>query len=403
VASVRKRLVGAGRWVSRAAAAMALGGGLAFGSLTALYPQGVPDGLLAFALGSLLALVASPVVGLAGRVLRIGGLRREGRLLTDERGLVFEHASGRQRVLASSVESGVILPRDGRFEVELVLRSGNVVSARVEDEASAEALLDLVGLGRDHRRTKVRWARLWTRLTSGAAGAFVGLVAGLGLILALPTELGALGGVLFMTLPFLTPAPFSRWLAWRELEVGSDGIAWRYWLRRKLVPLSEVRDVEARDGQLIVRLADGTDRRFEIPRDGLAEGLQRRIEVALAARGRGEGHAALFARGELSFREWVERMQHVLRAGGAFRAAPVGVADAVGVLEDVDADPDARLGAAVALTQTGEAALGQRVRVVAEHCVSPRLRVALERAADGELEEELLVAAREELRLERHD
>jgi hypothetical protein len=73
----------------------------------------------------------------------------------------------------------------------------------------------------------------------------------------------------------------------------------------------------------------------------------------------------------------------------------------VRVLEDAEADPDARVGAAVALAQLDEPALVAKVRVVAERCVSPRLRVALEDAARDALDEEVVEAARTELRHER--
>lgn len=396
----RRRLTGVAKWVSRIAAGMAVAGALGFGLLAALYPEGapMPDVVLMHALGSMGALVLSPVIGLAGRLLRVGGLRREGQLVVDGRGLVLVSEDGTARVLAQRVESGVIVPKDGRFDVQLRAASGNAVSVIVEDEASAEALLDLVGV---ERRTKARWAKLGARLGAGALGAFGGLVAGMTILLNVPEPLTVLGAVAFLTLPFLVPGPLSTLLAWRELEVGADGIAWRYWLRRKVLPLAEVQGVAARHGQLIVRLADGTDRRFEIPTDGLAEGLARRIEDALARMGGARAKAPLFARGELAFAEWVQRMKGLLGRDTAFRAAPVVVDDAVRVLEDAEADPDARVGAAVALSQLAEPALAARVRVVAESCVSPKLRVALEDAARDALDEEVVEAARAELRHER--
>ncbi len=397
----RRRLTGVAKWVSRAAAGLAIAGALGFAALAALFPEGapMPDLVLIHGLGSMAALAFSPLLGVAGRLLRFGGLRREGRLVVDARGLVLVSAEGKERVLASRIESGVIVPTDGRFDVQLRAASGNAVSVLVDDEASAEALLALVGV--EERRTKVRWAKLGARLGAGALGAFAGLVAGTTILVNAPAALTVLGAMAFATLPFLLPGPFSTILAWRELEVGADAIAWRYWLRRKVLPLSEVQGARVQGGQLVVRLSDGTDRRFEIPIAGLADGLARRIEAALAAMGGARAKAPLFARGELAFAEWVQRMKGLLGRDTAFRAAPVVVDDAVRVLEDAEADPDARVGAAVALAQLDEPALVAKVRVVAERCVSPRLRVALEDAARDALDEASVEAARAELRRER--
>jgi len=358
----------------------------------------MPQYLALPGLAALFGLLVSPALGLLGKLLRIGGLRREGVVKFDERGLVLEQ-EGVARHLGYAVASGVIAPRDGGWDVQLRLKDGNAVSVLVDDEASAEALLDLVGVGRERRRTKVRWAKLRHRLSAGVVGVGVGLIAGLTAILSTPEPLMVLAVVAGFVLPFLVPGQLSKVFAWREFEVGADGIAWRYWLRRKVLPLSEVRAVTARDGQLIVRLTDGTDRRFEIPTEGVAEGLRRRIEDALAAMGGAQGRATLFARGDLAFNEWVARMRSLLSSGGAFREAPVHVEDALRVLEDADAEPDLRVGAALALHETERPELAARVRVVADNCVSPKLRVALQGAASGAAHEEVVEAAQHELRL----
>src|SRR5690606_31546668 len=109
------------------------------------------------------------------------------------------------------------------------------------------------------------------------------------------------------------------------------GIAWRYYGRRRLVPLREIANVETRDEDLVVGLVDGSDRRFSIGQPGLAEGLRRHVETVLSAEGRGRGNPAPFARGEQSFAQWVELMQALLRKGSGHRERPVGVADAVAV------------------------------------------------------------------------
>jgi hypothetical protein len=396
---VRRRMLGWARAVSRAAKGMALGGVIGAGLLFTAYPDGsMPLSLSFVAVGMLAALFASPIVGAVGALLRLGGLRREGTLRRDARGLVLERPDGRVSVMAARLASGVVVPSRGRVEVLLQLEDGNELSVLVGDDASADALLDLAGVGPEQRRTRVTWGNAWRRLGAGAFGFLATLLAGATIFAMVPPQWDVLVMFLTMVAPFATAGGFSRWFAWRELEVGTDGIAWRYRGRRKSVPLSDVRRVEVLGDDLVLGLADGTDRRFSISRRGLAEGLRRRIEAVLAAVGRGEGRQSLFARGEITFSAWVERMQGMLRKGGTHRERPVDVGDALAVLEDPHAEVETRVGAAIALGRA-DASQAARVRVVAETCVSPKLRVALESAVHGEVEEEALEEARRELRL----
>ncbi len=71
------------------------------------------------------------------------------------------------------------------------------------------------------------------------------------------------------------------------------------------------------------------------------------------------------------------------------------------MLDDPEADPEARAGAAVALLGDEEGRgrredRSRRVRVAIGGVASPRVRVALDAALRGELEEELLEEARRE-------
>jgi hypothetical protein len=357
----------------------------------------MPVGLSLVALSMIGALCASPLVGLAGMLLRLGGLRREGTLERDARGLVLKQPDGRDSVLGVDLASGVVAPSPGRAEVLLELADGSELSVLVADEASADALLDLAGVGPEQRRTRVTWGSPGLRLAYGAFGFAVTFVAGAIALVSIPEPWNTPFLVLAIVAPFVTAGWFSHFFAWREIEVGTDGIAWRYRGRRKSVPLSEVRRVEVLGNDLVVGLADGTDRRFTISRRGLAEGLRRRIESMLAAVARREDRQSLFARGEHSFTAWVERMRGLLHRGSAHRERPVDVADAVAVLEDPGAEVETRVGAAIALGRA-DASQAARVRVVAETCVSPKLRVALESAVRGEVDEEVLEEAGRELR-----
>lgn len=401
----RRSLVGAARWVSATAKGMALGG---FGLASVLFllfpaPGVLPAPLALVALGAIAAMLASPFVGVVGMLLRLGGLRREGEVHHDARGLFITRPDGRQWVLGANVASGVVVPSKGQFDVQLRFVDGNEASILVRDEATADALLDLIGVGPEQRRTRVSWASLPKRVAAGVAGAVTGLTLATALLMIAPEPFNVPAVFFWFMAPFLAPPLFAKWLAWRDLEVGTDGIAWRYGRKRDFVPLGRVSGVDVQGDDLVVRLVDGTDRRFTISKDGLAEGLRRRVEALLASVGDGLDRQALFARGEQTFAQWVERMRGLLKQEGTHRSRPVQAHDAMAVLEDPQADPDARVGAALALGHAEGPAAAARVRVVAETCVHPKLRVALELAAQGEVEEEVVEDVRRELRLARRD
>lgn len=399
VGETKRRRLGIARRLSRAAKAMALGGLLVSGLLYVLYPvSGMPLPGSFLALAAIASLCASPVVGLSGMLLRLGGLRRKGVLQYDSRGAGLLRPDGTTRWLGHVV-SGVMAPATGRVDVQLQLVGGDELSVWVRDEASADALLDLAGVGSERRRTRVTWAGLGRRIGSGAVGFVVAFVATMAIALSLPRPFSVPALFLAFLAPFLAAGASSRWFAWRELEVAADGIAWCYYGRRTLVPLREIASVDVRGEGLVVGLVDGSDRRFSIGRPGLAEGLRRRVQDALSAAPRGRGNPAPFRRGEQSFAQWVEQMQVILRKGSTHRERPVGMDDAVAVLEDPNAEPEARVGAAIALGQVDRPALAARVRVLTDNCVSPKLRVALDGASRGEVDEEIVEDARREMRL----
>lgn len=396
----KRRLLGLARGISWLAKAMAAGGALVFGGIFAAFPEGEISVALSFlVLGATGALLASPLVGLLGMAFRLGGRRREGALRRASRGLFLQLDDGRTRFLGAGVESCVVAPTAAGPELHIGLSDGNEISILVADESTAERLLDMFGVGHERRRTRVRWANSLGRIAAGALGFTITLVAGLTVALSVPEPFGVPALLLAVVAPFISAGLFSELLAWREIEVGTDGIAWRFHGRRKLVPLRDVARVEARGDHLVVGLVDGSERCFVVSRAGFAEGLRRRIESVLSAMGGARGKQAFFARGELGFSEWTERMRNLLAKGTSLRELPVDPSDAVRVLEDPDAEPAMRVGAALALAQLGEPALAHKVRVVADTCVSPKLRIALETAAAGDVEEEVVEVAQEELRM----
>lgn len=195
------------------------------------------------------------------------------------------------------------------------------------------------------------------------------------------------------------------------LTVGTDGIVARRLGRERFVPLSSIADVELVEGEpilndvpVVMRLIghDGAvleDVLVELKRHGFyqesahaaidarAAALAERVLAALEVRRRG-GEAAIdpraLARGGLRTAEWLDHLRVLLDARETFRDAAAPTPDALlAIVEDPSASPEVRAAAAVAAHASGEEAR-RRIRAVAEATAAPKLRIALQAAADDD-------------------
>jgi hypothetical protein len=124
------------------------------------------------------------------------------------------------------------------------------------------------------------------------------------------------------------------------------------------------------------------------------DALVRRVEDALAAFAEDHGAetaVALVAPGGRAPERWVREVR-ALATARDYRETRLDEERLWRVLDDATAPPGTRAGAALALSALDQASR-TRLRVSAEACAEPRLRVALTRvaegASDGELEEAL--------------
>lgn len=96
---------------------------------------------------------------------------------------------------------------------------------------------------------------------------------------------------------------------------------------------------------------------------------------------------------------WKERLRRILvssAADGALAPRDADTADAelLEVIEDSMALPERRIAAAVALSTSSDERARKRVRVAIDSCADDDMRGALEAAAEGEMEESLMVPLR---------
>jgi hypothetical protein len=157
-------------------------------------------------------------------------------------------------------------------------------------------------------------------------------------------------------------------------------------------------EYDAEKGELVLRLANG-----EIVATGIARDEADAVLSALAIKARREITvealgASYLDRGERSFTEWRASLRALItRPSGGYRQSALDPDHLASVLWSRDLAPERRLGAALALAATDDPAARQRVRVVIDTCADEALRSAVERAAEGELDDAELGRALERI------
>lgn len=386
------------RWLRRWGVALGAAIPLAFWvTLIVLHPHGSPP-----AEPTIMALVAStwlgPLAAIASRALGRRRVRaRELRVTADR--LVVVAEDGVERAWArGEIVQGVEL---GARDVALELASGAKLELALERDGDGARVLDAIGLGPTQRRAVFRWRRTFERLLGGVAGLSV-LV---GLLAVFPSPpLLALLCPMFAGVPWLFAGWLGGILSERSIEIGADALRARGRLTTVLARFAEleaVRVVEtARGGRLELVFRDGrrVQALLDPDDDRMRAAVLARIEAARAAaasREEGQRLAELLGRAGRSLSELREVAANVLGAAIGFRDASVTESEVAALLDDPQAGAAQRIAAAIALAGQSQAGPA-RVRVVAERCASPKLRVALEAAATGALDDGMLAAAEEE-------
>ncbi|MFT3772007.1 MAG: hypothetical protein QM820_41905 [Minicystis sp.] len=315
--------------------------------------------------------------------------------------------------------------------VLLSLRSREAVIVRAHDAAEGDRLLHACGVTAAERVLRVPLASAASRIPggpilAGLALAFVfcvvvfwGMVFSMFLreLIVAPTSRTLLGGGVMAILG--TPLAglglgLIRALQRREAVVGTDGIVFRRALRKLRIPYDEVTGVlpDARGVRLLRRGASPV----VLPTQGAVDGplperraapgvhvpeaearrnaLLARIEEAMAMRDQGAvarpGLDLLDRRGR-SIAAWREELAKLLDEGAGYRRTGLTAGDLAGVVEDASASVERRIAAAVALATKPEDEARQRVRIAAQACADDELRRALESAAEGEIDEDLVM------------
>jgi hypothetical protein len=332
----------------------------------------------------------------------------------------IERGHDRRRFRRRDVTDGWIEDREGRPFVVLRLRSLDLVGLELEDAAHADALLRAMGAAANQQVLRMPLTSAADRSLAGRFASVLGLlvVAIMGIPLVLLLSWIAVDSSMAAT----PMAPVSIVIvclsAWalrlaRSIQapvatIGTDGVSVRGGGWREFVSWADVVSVDATALGVSLRKHDGTrvllpmwtrkdveaarqaTNRAPSPVVARAEVVCRRIRDAMANR-----TDAPLARAELelldragrSFIDWTTAVRKLLSTPADYRRVALERDDLVQIVTDAAAAPERRIAAALALSSVEDASSLERIRGAVATCANERLRIAIENAAAGDIDE----------------
>lgn len=327
-------------------------------------------GIAAAAIGPFVALGASNGVDLGTKKVRV-----------DAAGLTVE---GLVPIAPSELAEGEIIGGAARLRT----KDGRELVIDADDARTAALVLDRLGLGAAMRRVSFAW-RSWRRGFAGGLASY--LAAGMVLGVAMPAEPVQSLICVVITALWSMALGGAVLAARREVTVGRDGLRVAGAFGSETTLFADVTEIVRTDSGLELVKKDGTRKKIRLDvRGPVAEAIARRVRDAFGSGAiDGASAAALLGRAGRAIGEWREALRTAV-AGTGFRDEPIADEKLVSVLEDPTAAPDARVGAALALSERSSPELARKIRVAAEACAAPRMRVALSSLADGAPDEDAI-------------
>jgi len=382
-----------------------------WGWLAAITPMAIFPFLWALAAWTVLSLARRGAD--AARILRRGAAG-ELRITDDE---IVLH--GTRRLRRSRVVAGWIEPdgSPGADTLVLTLAGGDRVLARLP-RADARAVLEELGIG--VRRQVLRFP-LSSRAAQAGQGAVFHLLGPFLLLLVslapislfLAGILGLRGGypeavtTLWIGGALLALVTYGslwllRYVSPGAAAVGADGVAIEYPGRRRFVPHSAItnvtlsnRGVRIHSGMHVVDLPTYTFVSREAAQSAaLAARIQEARDAALSRADAAHAKLALLDREGRSLVAWRDELRKVLRDGAGYREARFDAEELASIVEDVGASAERRVAAAIAISpRAKDPILADRLRIAVGVCANEPLRIAIDRALEGGLEDEELARA----------
>lgn len=313
-------------------------------------------------------------------------------------GVTLRRAWGQRVISPDAVSSGWTLRTASRAEVELELRRGDLISIEVRDPREADALLDAAGVLPEERALTMRLGSPASRLAIALASLPPGAIASSALALAVSSLLGlpsAAMGFLLFALMAASAALAVRVFGPPTVRVGRDGVSVRGWRRDEFVPYAGLAGVAVVGSSIALPRLQGAPVIFPAWGTPVArrDALVARVGEALAeSRARGDLSSRLEAldRNGRDLASWRASLDALSLDRDSYRSAVLSRDELLAALDDPGASGDRRVAAAYALSKVDPDAAGARVRLAVETVAHEPVRVALSRAAEGELDEAAL-------------
>jgi hypothetical protein len=316
--------------------------------------------------------------------------RRRGALHADAEGLRLK---GKLVASRSSIAGAFLLSPDEPV-VRIVRRIAPNLDVHLDGDDDARALV--AGLGFGVGRSVVTfsaWRGGPAAIYAGVASAsWLGILAG---------ESLQHGGFSFAARSAMLIAPLvaiPMWIGTRSytrVDVGSDGILLRRLGSERFLSYGGVSSVSVEGRAVLGRsvvivLGSGESIRLATGQPQLREALVARIQEARTAFARADGSTddARVAPGGRTVGRWVSDLRAMANQA-TYREADATPETLWRLLDDSSAPPATRAGAALALSASLDETSRMRLRVSAEACAEPKLRVALTRVAEGASDTEL--------------
>lgn len=340
--------------------------------------------------GALFTLFTWPLF-LLSYVLSLTQTSFPGRLEIVGQALTIHTGATQQQIPRAKIKSALVVDRHvfGGFvpTVEIELENGNILVARLPDPNAARAVVRALGFGPGGGRVHVTLAKPTRRLLHPLL-AIVAQVIAFGTVFltvsGLSSEHGSgyeIGVGLYPLLALAIYAAAKSLTRAPELTIGDDGVLIRGRLNT-FVPRADIAFASTAAGMsLVIERRNG--KRFVLGGtlldDARRSAVVRVIEERAGPSAAGAERFSHYERAGRTLPAWREHLSRAMNET-SYRANAATVDEAAAVLRSVEATPEQRVGAALALRVAGIPR--ERIRVAVEASADERMREALEAVAE---------------------
>jgi hypothetical protein len=335
--------------------------------------------------------ISAVAVALLALITRVNEMPRKGRLEIEDGELTVGWGNWQTRLPKGAVVGGSVTPRTGGALLLLGMADGRRAAAQVPSEDAGARALEALAIDPMGRALTATFRSGVLRVLAAFGVSFALILLGTWL-----TNADALGFVSGLTWLAICLALVVAWLVGTrppEIAVGADGVRIRGIASTRFIPLAEIASarVEGFPSVLVITRGGGAEDRTRVPLGNgpMLAAVAHRIALARSATGADEASTtrlALLERGARSLDAWKSALRSTV-ARADYRQASLAHGDLARIVASGVASAEHRIGAALALRESGSDDARDEIRIAAGQCVDPRVRVALARIAEEDDDE----------------